>query len=231
MRIAIHQPNFLPYLGFFDKCDYSDILVLYDSTQFKKNDFQNRNKIKTKDGWKWLTIPISYNFGDLINKVKIDNSQDWRNKHLVYLKENYYKSAFFDVYFDKIKEIYNKEWTYLSDFNISLIIFLIKELGIKCKIVKSSDLDINLKSTDALIEICKELNADEYVSGKDGRNYLDKSLFEKENIKVLFQDYKHPIYQQQFYGFEPFMSILDLLFNEGSNSLNVIRGGRKFEDS
>jgi len=228
MKITIHQPNFLPYLGFFDKCDFSDILVLYDSAQFKKNDFQNRNKIKTSDRWIWLTVPVSYKFGDSISKVKIDNSKDWKNTHLKSLKLNYSKSPFYKEYINKIKSIYNKKWTYLSDFNIALINLLLKELKIKCKVVKSSELNIKSRSTQALVDICKKLNAIEYVSGKDGRKYINKELFEKENIMVLSQDYQYPKYKQKFKGFEPYMCILDLLFNEGPASLKIIKSGRKY---
>ncbi len=228
MKLTIHQPNFLPYLGFFDKCDCAEVLVLYDDTQFKKNDFQNRNKIRTKSAWKWMTIPVSYPFGAEINKVKIDNTQNWKNKHLEYLRENYSDSKFYRVYIKKIKEIYGKDWTYLYDFNVELIKWILVELGIKTKVFLSSELDIKTKSSQAILDICKKFDTTEYISGTDGNKYLERGLFDNAGIKLLFQDYRHPLYNQTFEGFEPFMSILDLLFNEGSNSLNIIKSGRRY---
>ena len=229
MKVAIHQPNFLPYLGFFDKCDHADILALYDSTQFKKNDYQNRNKIKGKDGWFWLTVPVNYNFGDAINEIKIDNLKEWKKDHLKSLETYYSRSEYFKKYFPKIKEIYKKNCIFLSDFNIDLIKFVLRELKIKCKIVLSSELEIKSRGTKALIEICKNLKSMEYISGKDGKKYLDINLFRKTGLNVEFQNYQHPQYNQRFKGFEPYMCILDLLFNEGSNSLKVIRTGRYYE--
>lgn len=229
MKIAIHQPNFMPYMGFFDKCDYSDILVLYDSTQFKKNDFQNRNRLKGNKGWFWLTIPVSYSFGDPINKVKIDNSKDWKASHLKALQTCYSNSKYFNEYFSKIREIYENEWTYLCDLNIKLIELALDILNIKCKIIKSSEMNVNSKSTQALVDICKSTKANLYVSGKDGKKYVDLQKFLDNQIKVIFQNYQHPQYNQKFNHFEPYMCIFDLIFNEGPNSLNIIKSGRKYE--
>lgn len=229
MKITIHQPNFLPYLGFFDKCDYSDIIVLYDSTQFKKNDFQNRNKLKTKGGWGWITIPLNYNFGDKISEVKIANGLEWKKKHLATIKENYSKSKYYLDYIKEIEEIYSKDYENLSEFNITFLKFLLDKIGIKKKIILTSELDIKNKSSEALLEICLKLSASSYISGIDGKNYIDKNLFNKANIKVEFQEYNHPRYGQIGASkFEPFMSVLDLLFNEGPNSLNIIKSGRYY---
>jgi len=229
MKITIHQPNFLPYLGFFDKCDYADLIVLYDSTQFKKNDFQNRNKLKTKDGWTWITIPVNYNFGDKISEVKIANNLEWKRKHLHIIKENYSKSKHYLDYIGEIEKIYSKDYENLSEFNIVFLKFLLDKIGIKKKIILTSGLGIKNKSSEALLEISIKLNAKTYISGIDGENYLDKEIFNKAKIDVEFQKYKHPKYTQLWGGeFEPFMSVLDLLFNEGPNSLNIIKSGRYY---
>lgn len=229
MKIAIHQPNFMPYLGFFDKCDYAGILVIYDSTQFKKKDFQNRNKIRGKEKWFWLNVPIKFNSASKINEVKIDNSKDWRRVHLKALKTCYSNSPYFDKYFPVIKSIYSKNWEYLCSFNVELIEIILRELGISCKIILSSDLSIKSSATEGLVEICQKVGADHYISGKDGKNYMDIDYF-KDKIKILeFQDYKHPEYHQGFgNNFEPYMCILDLLFNEGPQSLRIIKEGRKY---
>jgi len=228
MKITIHQPNFLPYLGFFDKCDYADLIVLYDSTQFKKNDFQNRNKLKTKEGWTWITIPVSYNFGDKISEVKIANNFEWKRRHLDIIKENYSKSKYYLDYIGEIEKIYSGGYENLSEFNIVFLKFLLDKLGIKKKIILTSELDIKKKSSEALLEISLKLNANTYISGIDGKNYLNRDLFNRAKIDVEFQEYKHPEYTQFGTNFEPFMSILDLLFNEGPNSLNIIKSGRYY---
>jgi len=229
MKITIHQPNFIPYLGFFDKCDYSDILVIYNSTQFKKNDFQNRNRIKGKGGGFWLTVPVTYTFGDKINEVRLNNNLDWRSKHLKSIEVCYSKSKYFNKYFPMIKEIYNEDWEFLSDFNTRIIKLFLEEVGIKCKIVLSSDLNIGSKRTEALVDMCNRLNGETYISGGDGKNYINFDSFANENIKVEFQNYQHPDYKQNFGEFNPYMCLLDLLFNEGPNSLKIIRAGRLYE--
>ncbi len=229
MKITIHQPNFMPYLGFFDKCDYADTFVIYDSTQFKKNDFQNRNKIKGKDGWFWLTVPVTYRFGDIISVVNIDNSKNWKEKHLKAIQTCYSNSRFFKKYFSKIESIYDSKWEYLSNFNIALIKFFLEELGINCEIILSSKLNIESVGSDALVEICDKMNMSTYISGIDGKKYLEFTKFEKEKIEVEVQNYTHPKYIQNFGEFDGYMSVLDLLFNEGPNSLKIIRAGRYYE--
>jgi WbqC-like protein family len=229
MKLTVHQPNFLPYLGFFDKCDYSEILVLYNSTQFKKNDFQNRNKIAGKGGEVLLTIPVNKKFGQKINEVKINNSKKWKEKHLKSLENCYSKSKYFLKYFSEIKEVYYaKNWEFLSDFNIYFIKFLLKKLKISCNILLSSEMNLRERGSDALMEICEKLNLKEYISGTNGRKYLVLDKFKEKEILVRFQNYAHPRYNQEGIKFKPYLSILDLLFNEGPNSLKVLKSGRYY---
>ncbi|MEK6859092.1 MAG: WbqC family protein [Nanoarchaeota archaeon] len=227
MKVAIHQPNFLPYLGFFDKCDYADVVILYDSAQFSKNDFQNRNRLRKSVGWRWITIPVSYKFKDSIAKVRFASNR-WQCEHLAIIEQNYNRATHYKKYISSLMRLYNASGDSLANFNMSLIKFFFDELGIKKKIILSSELGISSSSTQALVDMCKKVGATEYVSGVDGRNYLDLKLFKKENFKVAFQEYQHPIYNQCYSGFEPHMSILDLLFNKGPNSLNIIRSGRNY---
>jgi hypothetical protein len=224
--VTIHQPNHLPYLGFFDKMINSDVFILYDNTQFKSEDFQNRNRIRTntEQGWIWLTVPISYTFGTLIKDVKIID-QHWRKTHWKSIEANYSRAPYFKEYKDRFKAIYDKDWTNLSEFNIAIIKELRDAFGIKTKLVRSSELIPNLKSksTQALVDLCKTAGATTYLSGSDGDKYLKLELFEKEGIKVIFQRYKHPEYTQAFSGFHPYMGAIDLLFNHGPESLKIIR--------
>jgi hypothetical protein len=223
MIVTIHQPNYLPYLGFFEKMANSDIFIIYDNTQYKSQDFQNRNRIRTPKEWIWLTIPLTYEFGTQIKDIKFANDK-WKKDHWKSIEANYSRAPYFYMYKDRLKKIYESSHDTLSDFNTAIIKEVAEILDIKTKIVKSSELipELNSKSTQALVNICKKAGAKTYISGADGEKYLDLKLFEKENIKVIFQKYNHPEYNQAFPGFEKYMCILDLIFNHGQNSLNIL---------
>jgi hypothetical protein len=218
MICAIHQPQYLPYLGFFEKIRQADIFVFLDDCQFKKNEWQNRNRIKTKDGWQWITVPVIQRFGQNINEVKINNNIEWKHKHLQALITNYIKAHHFngpiELFF---KESYAKEWEFLADINMHFITYLKKTFKLNNKTLKSSELNIKSRSTQRLIDICKEVGADTYLSGPGGKDYLDIQNFEKSGINLIFQNFVHPEYKQQFNEFIPFLSSIDFLFNCGGN--------------
>ncbi|MFA4911540.1 MAG: WbqC family protein [Desulfobacteria bacterium] len=224
MIVAIHQPQYLPWLGYFDKIEKTDIFVILDNVQYKKNEWQNRNRIKTANGWQWLTVPVQYKFPERIDQVKINNRIDWKRKHLNAIVINYGRSLYFNKYRSFFEGVYSQEWEYLVDINVCLINFLIKALGINTETLMASKLRLREDPTDRLIDICKEVGANTYLAGKDGRNYMDIEKFEKENIKVIFQDFQHPIYNQLFGEFESYMSVIDILFNYGEDSLRILRG-------
>ena len=226
MIVAIHQPQYLPWLGYFDKIERCDIFVLLDDVQYKKNEWQNRNKIRAARRWQWITVPVRYRFGQMINQVKIDNNVDWRGSHYKSLVINYNKAPYFKDYEPFFKMTYERNWGYLTDINTHFIEYLVKSLGITTKLMRSSQLLTEGQKTERLVEICKKLGADTYLSGQGAREYLDLSQFEEEGIKVLFQDFNHPTYKQVYNNFEPFMSIVDLLFNYEDKSLEVLRGGK-----
>ena len=225
MILSIHQPQYLPWLGYFDKIDKCEVFVFLDNVQFKKNEWQNRNRIKTAAGNQWLTVPILHKFLQRIDDVKINNSVSWGRKHLNALSTNYSKAPFFNEYMPFFQETYSREWKRLVDVNIHAIEYISKTLGLADKrYVKASDFNLQEGNTERLVDICKKMGGDVYLSGKDGAKYLDLSLFEKENIDVIFQDYSHPCYSQLFSKFESNLSIIDLLFNCGPKSLSILRG-------
>ncbi len=224
MLIAIHQPQYLPWLGYLDKIDKADIFVILDNVQFKKNEWQNRNRIKTSQGYQWITVPVLFRFPEKISEVRINNRSNWSRKHLHALTTNYSKSPYFTDYKSFFEDMLSHNWDRLIDINIEVIKFLISALGVKTKLVIASDLDLREGPTERLIDICKTLNGNKYLSGKDGNKYMNLGLFDKEGIKVIFQDFKHPVYNQLFGDFEPFMSAIDLLFNYGDKSLEILRG-------
>jgi len=227
MIVSIHQPQYLPWLGYFEKIDRSDIFVLLDDVQFKKNEWQNRNKIKTSKGWQWITVPVIHKFPQEIKKAKINNDIDWQRQHLNSLIINYNKAPYFGDYIDFFKSVYCKKWVYLSDLNIHIIKNFVRVLGIKTKLVTSSRLKQPDRATQHLINICKTLGASTYLSGEGGRVYLEIEKFKKHGIEVIFQDFRHPTYNQLYskeQGFIENLSIVDLLFNHGPQSLSIIRG-------
>jgi len=227
MILAVHQPQYMPWLGYFDKIDQADLFVLLDNVQFKKNEWQNRNRIKTAGGWQWITVPVLFKFPEKISEVRINNKVDWPRKHLNSLIVNYSKAPYFSQYRDFFEDVYKKKWERIVDINIHLIKHLSNILGIKTKMIKASQLSLYDEQNERLIGLCKELEADTYLSGEGGRGYLDINKFTDAGIKVVFQNFQHPVYEQLYNKFEPNMSVIDLLFNNGDKSLNIIRGGQK----
>ena len=231
MQVSIHQPDFIPWLGFFDKIRLSDLFIIGDNVQFRKKGWTNRNQIKTANGVSWLTIPVHQELGQPINVVKIrkdsQNNMEWYETHLRTLQVNYGKSKFFDEYIGHIEKIYHKKHEFLADFNLELLDMILKILDINVPILKLSEMNLKGEKTELIVNICKKIGADSYLSGKGGANYMDENLIKSNNIKLVYHKFNHPEYEQRFMklGFIPNMSIIDLLFNEGPNSLNIIKSG------
>jgi hypothetical protein len=224
MMIAIHQPQFMPWLGYFDKMDRCDIFVLLDNVQFKKNEYQNRNKIKTSQGWEWFTIPVKYRYPQKINEVMIENSFNWRKKHLHALETNYGKSPYFERYIDRFNRFYQQEWQSLSQVNIASVRLLKELIGIDTKMIIASEMEgLSDEPNQRLIDICKRLGSDTYLAGSQGKEYMEIDSFNEAHIHIVFQEFKHPVYSQLFGKFEYFMSAIDLVFNSGNESLEIIR--------
>jgi len=230
MIISVHQPQYLPWLGYFDKIYESDCFVFLDTVQYKVREFQNRNKIRTKDGWIWLTVPVQTKGSPYqkISDVLIDNSLNWAAKHRKSIEVWYGGADFFKDYFPFFQDLYEKKWEKLIDLNMYIIKYLVKCLKIDTPVYLESEIGTAKKSTERIIEICSKLKADTYLSGSGGRDYIEENLFEQAGIKLKFQDFKHPEYTQQFqregYGFEAYMSVIDLLFNCGPQAFSILRG-------
>jgi len=224
MIIAMHQIQFMPGLRFFSKIKNCDIFVFLDDVQYEKREFQNRNKIKTANGWQYLTVPVltKGKFYQKINEVIINNDIKWREEHLKTIKINYSKAKYFDLYYPEIENIYSKEYIYLKDISLNLINFFIKNFNIRKNIKFSSEFNISEKSTNRIIEICKLLKADAYLSGIGAKNYLDETLFNRNNIKLIWQNFEVKEYPQIYGNFMPNLSALDLLLNCGKDSLRYL---------
>lgn len=225
MIVAIHQPQFMPWLGYFDKMDKCDVFVFLDNIQYKKNEYQNRNRIKTSQGWQWLTVPTNYRFPQKISEVTIDSTTDWRKKHLHAIEFNYGKSPYFNKYIDVFRELYGLDRLLLSDINMACVRMLRDLLGVGTELLVSSETGISCGEPNLrLIELCRKLGADTYLAGRDGKNYMDLEMFRAAGITVRFQEFNHPVYPQLFGNFEYYMSAIDLLFNCGNNSIRILRG-------
>jgi len=233
MRSVILQPTFIPWVGFFDLMEQVDCFIFLDSVQFNKRSWQQRNRIKTNQGLKWLTIPI--NVKGLRNQNIADTTMTepdiFKIKFLKMLEQYYSKSTFFNDYFpdfsNKIESVSNQN--NLSFFNISIIKWCAKILGINSKFLQSSHLNINGNRSELLINICNKIESKDYLSPLGSKDYLkqDESLFLKHNIKVTLHQYDHPIYNQMYPPFLPYASVIDLIFNEGPKSKKIILSGRK----
>ena len=227
-KIAMMQPTYLPWLGYFALMDAVDTFVYLDSVQFDKRSWQQRNKIKTANGVQVLTIPVFTKSlsAQLISEVRIDYSSRFPEKHIKTIELAYKKSRHFKAYFNEINEILNRKYDKLCDLNIALIDFLKTKLSIKTKCVKSSFFEISGKKAELLANICEELSADTYISPIGSRDYMEKSsAFHSRNITVMYNNYIHPKYSQMHQNFVEYLSCLDLLFNEGQESLEIIRSG------
>ena len=223
MIVAVHQPQYLPWLGYFDKINRADAFCYLDNVQYKKNEWQNRNRIKTSQGWQWITVPVLYRFPQKIDEVKINNAVNWRRKHLQALITNYKKAPFFHEYIEFFEKLYSRDWEFLSELNIYLIENICKMLNLRQRpTVLASNLSLAEDPTDRLIDICKSLGGDTYLSGQDGIKYMNLECFTESGVKVVVQDFKHPVYPQLFGDFQSHLSIVDLLFCCGPESMKKI---------
>lgn len=229
MKLVILQPGYIPWLGFFDQMAQSDIFMFYDDVQYDKHGWRNRNRIKTSQGAQWLTVPVLTRNKKLplIKDVKIDNSTtSWRYTHLQSIKQNYSRTPYFELLFPDLDKIYLQQWEYIIDLDTQLIDLILKILGLNRRIEFSSHLLIQGTQTERLINFCKYFKADKYLTGAAAKEYLKEERFKEENIELEYQKYNHPKYTQLYGDFIPYLSIIDLLFNEGPKSLEILTEGK-----
>lgn len=228
-KVAIIQSNYIPWKGYFDIIHDVDQFIFYDDVQYTKNDWRNRNKIKTKDGLFWVTIPIGARNERLIYEVEIDD-QSWAKKHWETIKQSYSMAPYFNTYKEFFEDVYlGARRTNLSDLNQYLIKTISKEfLGIQTEFRDSREFQPEGKKLDRLINLLKKAKADLYLSGPTARDYIDETWFQDEGIELVFKDYTgYPEYPQLFPPFEHAVSIIDILFNCGPQASEYIWGWRE----
>jgi len=226
MILTAHQPAYLPWLGYFDKIISSDIFIFLDTVQYEKNSFINRNRIKTPNGHIWLTIPIKTK-GHILQTMKeteIDNRQNWKRKHLKTIYLNYRKSSEFGQLYPELEKLYDNEYILLADLCFDHLIFWLDKLKIHTKIIRSSEIPVKSRKSDLILEICKYFDANRYISGILGKNYLEENEFEKAGIRIEYQNYQHPFYPQLYGAFVPNMGIVDLCMN--TDQFEFMKKGR-----
>ena len=219
MKVAIHQPNFFPYPGFFHKLTLADTFVIMDNTQYDKK-FTNRNKIVIPKGWTWIQVPINKNHKFSPNKsVEINNEISWKNEHWNKIVQNYNKTRFFEDFEEKLREIVFQKWEKISDMNIAFIKQILEILEIDTKIIRSSELGVTEKGVKKIIGLVKAAEGDEYLSGqgKGSVRYVhgNEKEFQENNIQLKFQNFLHPTYTQLHGNFVPNLSVWDSIFNIG----------------
>jgi len=204
-----------------------EVFIFLDDVQFKKNEWQNRNRIRTPQGEQYLTVPVLHKFPQTIRKTLIDARQGWVKKHLHGLELNYGRAPFFKRYFDPLRDTLARTYTNLAELNVEVTLKLAGLLSLRCRTLLSSDLRADGAATERLINLCRKAGADTYLSGIGGKEYLDEEAFKRNGIQLRYQDFHSPVYPQAGEPFIPNLSVVDLLFNCGDRSLGVLVEGLK----
>lgn len=228
MRLAAHQPQYLPWLGYFDKMDRVDLFVLLDTVQFKKSEWQNRNRIRTATGWQWLTVPVRYRFPMTIREVRIDESSSWRRKHRESLRIQYARSACRDAVLPALETLLQGSFVDLAALATRSVELLAGLLGVHTPIRLASEIGGLPEGADArLIALCRRFGGATYLAGAGGQNYMDLEAYRRAGIRVEFQAFRHPVYSQPHPGFEANLSAVDLLMNCGTGAIERVREVRE----
>ena len=226
MRVAIHQPQYLPWLGYLAKWAAADLFVFLDTVQYEKNGWQNRNRIKTADGARWLTVPVRARLGTRISDVTIDVEQPWPARHLRTIERAYRDAPCWSSIHDTLLPLYSASWERLAPTAVASAQVLARAVGVTTPTRLASSLPVDDDDpTGRLVAVCQAVGADTYLAGGHGARYIDGKRFDDAGIRVLYQTYSHPVYAQQHGDFVPFLSALDLLFMHGDASLAILRGG------
>lgn len=229
---VITQPTYLPWIGYFDLADQADEFVFLDNVQFNKQSWQQRNRIKTANKTlDWITVPVlsKGKFGQIINDVEI-NVTDFPEKQIKSIAQNYSRSPYFECYFTELSEILRQgeRDRSLCSLNTRIILWASSKLNISTRFRWASQLKLEGKRSELLVKICSELSASTYLTTLGSMQYLkeDYHLFKEKKINVYLHNYIHPEYSQLYPPFVSNACIIDLLFNEGERSMDIIRSGR-----
>lgn len=238
MRLGVLQPGYLPWLGFFDQLTRCDVFILYDDVLYSKESWRNRNRIKTPGGWCWLTVPVVRKGlnGKPIRDVQVSDQCHWQRDHWRSIRGCYARAPYFDVHAEFFARVYEQPWRFLVDLDLTIIWYLAAALGIQTNILVSSQERLEEEycrtwqgerdPTGRVAFLCQRLGADCFLEGASGRTFMYPARLKPLGINLEFHDYQHPHYRQLFDGFIPYLSVIDLLFNHGPESLDILAGRR-----
>ncbi len=224
--LAAHQPNYLPWLGVLDRAARADVFVLADDVQYSTHGYTNRNRIRTADGWQWLTVPVMTRgrAGQRVRDVVVEEGRRWPRKHMESLRWNYGRAPHFEEHEGALEEIYGRSHRRLLDWNLDLFRWLMDRLDIGTEVRLSSQLGSRAEGTRRIADMAAACACDVYLAGDGGsRSYLDEAVMREAGVEVRHACFEHPRYPQCFPGFEPGMCGLDLLFNCGPRSREILR--------
>ena len=225
-KIAILQPNYIPWKGVFDLINQVDVFVFYDDVQYTTKDWRNRNKIKTPNGELWLTVPVIHKGRreQLICEAEIDNTTNWQKTHYKSIFSNYQKAPYFEQYHFLLEELYLKsKWALINDLDIFATKRIAEILGIGVEWYRSSDLRCEgTKQGGKVVQICKKLKCDYFINGPASKDFMDEKLFSSEDIILDYMKYSYDEYDQSYPPFNHYVSVLDVLFNCGANAKHHI---------
>jgi len=229
VKVAIHQPHYLPWLGYFAKWAAADLFVFLDTVQYEKNGWQNRNRIKTREGARWLTVPVRARLGTPIREVLVDSSQPWRARHFTALESAYGGAPCWARHRDDLHALYGREWEQLAPVAAASAEWLARGLGIATPARLASEIALpdgaQADATARLVGLCRAVGADTYLAGRDGTLYMDIAKFADAGIAVEAQHYEPPVYAQQHGEFVPALSAVDILLIHGDEALDIVCGG------
>jgi len=231
--VVIHQPDFMPYIGFFDRLVQADIYVVLDNVQYARGNrdhWTNRDRIKTKKGESWITVSVQKKpRGTKINEILLSEDFDWREKCKNLLKENYGRAKYYDELMPYVEEMFDYWCGYLMDFNLNIINIINKLLDIHVETISASAIKAHGCKDELLIDIMKRLRQTRYLSGMGAKAYCNEKLYEQSGIRIIWQEFEHPVYPQLFGDFVPYLSIIDLLCNCGIDiSRKIVRGEKVY---
>ena len=232
MILTAHQPVYLPWLGLFHKIALADAYVHFDHVQHAAQDYTARNYIGTSQGKHRLTVPVqgARSTSIKLKDLKIDNSAPWRRNHWKSIQLNYSKAPHFSEYSPIFADLYVRNWNFISELNLEILQVFLNIFGLEVPIRLSSELGIDSTKNEGIIDMCRRLGATNIVFGTLGRDYVDGELFRANGIGIYFQDYRHPEYRQHFKPFVSHLSALDLVFNHGPQSLDILSAGNISKD-
>lgn len=215
--VATHQPNYIPWLGYFYKMSQVDVFVFLDDVQFSKTGSHNYHYLKTPEGPLRLKIPVTHKFIDPIKNVKTNDHGDWKQRHLKEIEKNYKNSLFYAPVMADFEMLLLTSYNNLSDMNVAIILFIAQKFGINPKIVFSSELNINTTNEQRIIDICCALGGTAYYSGRGAMAYQDEKNFNAQGLDLIYDQFSPAEYPQQYGEFQKNVTVLDFLFHHGYN--------------